>query len=290
MSEQSKKAKELFNRKGNPLVAISAPSPLAARMLESTGIEYIFLGGEATFGTMIGTPGSYLDTSEKVAIAKYFVKAVDIPVIMDCDEVCGRGAAFAEKATEQYIDVGLAGLDLDDRVLPQERGAGQVEHEHHITSVVPMEEMVDKIEAAADVKKRMDPDFVLRVRCYEFADRVPLGFPLSKTIERLQAYEKAGADVLYLGEIENAEDVKTVMKEVNVPCTVPAAWMNYDLAKELGVCEVRYPYEMVMAMNASGWEFLSDFQKRGWDASEDLRDRFAGNPYMAVHGRLNVDH
>ncbi len=290
MSTRSQKARGLFYRKGDPLVAISAPSPLAARMLERAGIEYIFLGGEATFGTMIGTPGSYLDTSEKVGIAKYFVKAVDIPVIMDCDEVCGRGAAFAEKATEQYIDVGLSGLDLDDRVLPQERGAGQVEHEHHIASVVSIEEMVDKIEAAADVKKHMDPDFVLRIRCYEFADRVPLGFPLSKTIERLQAYEKAGADVLYLGEIENAEDVKTVMKEVNVPCTVPAAWMNRQLAKELGVCEVRYPYEMVMAMNASGWEFLSDFQKRGWDASIDLRTRFSGNPYMAEQGRLNVVH
>ena len=91
MSERSKKAREIFYRKGDPLVAISAPSPLAARMLERAGFEYIFLGGEATFGTMIGTPGSYLDTSEKVAIAKYFVKAVNIPVIMDCDEVCRAG-------------------------------------------------------------------------------------------------------------------------------------------------------------------------------------------------------
>jgi 2-methylisocitrate lyase-like PEP mutase family enzyme len=290
MSEQSKKMREIFNRKGDPVVCISAPTPLAARLLERAGFEYIFLGGEATFGTMVGTPGSYLDTTEKVGMGKYFVKAVSIPVIMDCDEVCGRGPAFIERAVEQYTDIGLAGMDIDDRVLPEESGAGQTEHEHEIDSVVSIDEMVAKIEAGAAVKRSVDPDFVLRVRCYEFGNRVPPDWPLEKTIERLQAYEKAGADILYLGEIGSPEDVDACVKATNVPCTVPGMWVTYDIAKELGLCEARYPYELVMAMNSAGWEFLTDFKKRGLQASADIRERLKGNPYMAEAGHANTPH
>ena len=79
-----------------------------------------------------------------------------------------------------------------------------------------------------ELKKKLDPDFVLRVRCYAFRE-----YPLDEVIRRLQAFEAVGADVLYLGGVANAEDVSSCVNELKVPCTVPASWMNYDLAKEL---------------------------------------------------------
>src|SRR6185369_5026571 len=142
-----------------------------------------------------------------------------------------------------------------------------------------------KLEAADAVRKRLDPDFVIRMRCYDFHG----GTPLAETIARLQRYEAAGADVLYLGGVASPADVRTCMAALRVPCTVPATWMTLELATELGLCEFRQPYELEMAMHAAGWEFLSDYRKRGQPAVKDLRARFAGNPYMAPANELRTN-
>jgi 2-methylisocitrate lyase-like PEP mutase family enzyme len=253
-------------------------------MLERAGFEYIFMGGDVTFGTMMAKPGTYLSTTEKAFFARYFVRAVNLPALIDADEVCGRGPAFAEKAVEEYIAVGLAGMDIDDRQLQEERGSGDILRERSGMSLMSTEAMVDKIGAITELKKKLDPDFVLRVRCYAFRE-----YPLDEVIRRLQAFEAVGADVLYLGGVANAEDVRSCVKELKVPCTVPASWMNYYLAKELGLCEVRYPYEMELAMHAAAWEHIVDLKKRGLPAMVDLRERFKGNPYMAEQGQLRSD-
>src|SRR5437867_2492094 len=143
----STRLRQIFTRKGKPITHVaSAPTAYAARMIEQAGFEYIFLGGDVTFGTMLAMPGTYLTMTEKVFIAKFFVRAVSIPVAMDCDEVCGRGPAFLERAVEEYIGVGLAGMDVDDRVFPQGKGAANVAREHGIRmGVVPTDEMVEKL-------------------------------------------------------------------------------------------------------------------------------------------------
>ena len=283
----STRLRQIFTRKGKPITHVaSAPTAYAAQMIEKAGFEYIFLGGDVTFGTLLAMPGTYLTLTEKVFIAKFFVRAVSIPVAMDCDEICGRGPAFLERAVEEYIGVGLAGMDVDDRVFPQGRGAGNVAREHGIRmGVVPTDEMVEKLEAADAVRKQLDPDYLIRVRCYDFHGDTPL----AQTIKRLQRYEDAGADVLYLGGVANPADVRTCMKELRVPCTVPATWMTLELATELGLCEFRQPYELEMAMHAAGWAFLSDYQKRGQAAVKDSRERFKGNPFMAPAGELRTN-
>jgi 2-methylisocitrate lyase-like PEP mutase family enzyme len=283
----STRLRRIFSRKGKPVMHVaSAPSAYAARMIEKAGFEYIFLGGDVTFGTMLAMPGTYLTMTEKLFIAKFFVRAVNIPVVMDCDEICGRGPAFLERAVEEYMAIGLAGMDIDDRIFPQGQGAANVDREHGIRmGVVSTEEMVEKLHAANAVRNARDPEFVIRVRCYDFHG----GTPLKETVKRLQQYEDAGADVLYLGGVASPEDTRAVLKELRVPCTVPATWMTYDIARELGLCEYRQPYEMEMAMHSAGWEFLTDFQKRGNAAVKDLRAKYKGNPFMAPENELRTN-
>jgi len=289
---KSNQLRRIFYRKGQPVAHISAPNVYAAMMMEKAGFEYIFLGGDVTFGTMLGRAGTYLTLTEKCLIAKFFVKAVNIPVVMDCDEVCGRGAAFHERAVEEYIDIGLAGMDIDDRTLPEERGAAKSAREHDIDSVVSLESMVENITAASDVRKSLDPDFVIRVRCYDFYGQgmARSDIPLEKSIERMQRYCEAGADVIYIGGagVLSTDDVRRCVTQIPVPCTVPASWMTYDLAKDFGLCEFRQPYEIEMAMHAAAWEFILDYKKRGAPAIVDLRKRYKGNPYMAVEGKMRA--
>lgn len=294
MTQPSKGARlrAIFSRKGKPVMHISAPNVYTAMMMEQAGFEYIFLGGDVTFGTMLGRAGTYLTTTEKTMIAKFFVKAVSLPVVLDCDEVCGRGPAFHERAVEDYIDVGLAGMDIDDRVLPEERGAGSVAREQMIEAVIPTERMVENIRAASEVRRARDPDFVIRVRCYDFhgPNYTRAQIPLERSIERMRRYVEAGADVIYIGGagVLSREEIARCVREVPAPCTVPVGWMTYESAAELGLCEFRQPYEIEMAMHAAAWEFMNDFRARGQAATKALRDRYAGNPYMALHGKLRA--
>jgi 2-methylisocitrate lyase-like PEP mutase family enzyme len=279
MSEKGKALRRIFYRKGDPYHHISAPTPYAARMLEAAGFEYIFLGGDVTFGVMLGKPGVLLTIPEKISIARYFVDAVKIPVVMDCDEIGGLGPAWAVRACEEYIRAGLAGMDIDDRMPDHSIQAAHAEREGGIEAVIPVQAMVDNIKAIVETKNALDPDFLLRVRCYDFW----VNPDSDDTIRRLQAYEAAGAEVLYLGGPFNfdPEVVKKSLKAVKVPCTVPAVWMTYEWAKENGVCEIRTPYELEMIMHAAGWEFLADFRKRGREVIPEWRKKYEGNPYMA---------
>jgi 2-methylisocitrate lyase-like PEP mutase family enzyme len=279
MSAKGKAARAIFRRKGNPYHHISAPTPYAARMLEAAGFEYIFLGGDVTFGTMLGKPGVMLTLPEKVAIARYFVEAVNIPVIMDCDEIGGLGPAWAARACQEYIRTGLAGMDIDDRLADHSLAARHAEREPGITGVISVQAMVDNIRAIVETRAALDPDFLLRVRCYDFWNNPDV----DDTIRRLQAYESAGAEVLYLGGPPDTkpEVYQKALRALKVPCTVPAVWMTYEWAKENGVCEIRTPYELEMIMHSAGWEFLVDFRKNGARVIPEWRKKYAGNPFMA---------
>ena len=283
MSDKGKKLHEIFNRKGNPVVHISAPTPYAARMLEFAGFEYIFIGGDVTFGTMLGKPGQYLDTTEKAFIAKYFVDAVDLPVVVDADELLAQGPAVAARATKEYIRAGVAGMDIDDRAPQHELERANAQRESGITAVLPVEVMQAKIEAILETRKALDPDFMLRVRTYG----ININLSTEDMVTRIKGFEAAGAEAIYLGGINDpkTEDkLHACIAAVNVPVTGNAQWISYDMAKEFGMCEIRYPYEMEMTMHSAGWEFLTKFKEHGFPYINENRDTYAGNPYMAVKG------
>ena len=283
MSEKGKRLKEMFYRKGDPVVHVSAPTPYGARMLEFAGFEYIFIGGDATFGTMLGRPGQYLDTTEKVFIAKYFVDAVDLPVVIDADELNSQGPAVAARTTREYIRAGVAGMDIDDRMPQHQLERANIQRESGISAVIPIEDMTAKIEAIIETRKEFDPDFLLRVRTYG----ININLPTVELTERIQAFEEAGAEVIYLGGINDpntGEVLQACIKAVNVPVTGNAQWISYDMAKEMGMCEIRYPYELEMTMHSAGWEFLKNFKEQGFPYINENRDKYEGNPYMAVKG------
>ena len=279
--------REAFYRKGNPVVAISAPTPLVARMLEKAGIEYIFIGGDATISVMTGKPGQFWGLYESLFLAKLFVEAVEIPVVIDADFLRALGPIWGERAVQEYIKVGLAGCDVDDRILYQGRDAGQFSSRREGKydpdrlvqsgySVLSVEDMVEKIEAMDDARQALDPDFILRVRCYAY---MTPGATIDEVKERLRAYQAAGADVLYLRQpTVNVDEIKAMKEAVTVPCTTPSSF-TLEEAKELGLAEVRYPYAVEAVMHNAAWEFLEDFQQRGIPAIKDWEGRFKPHPF-----------
>jgi 2-methylisocitrate lyase-like PEP mutase family enzyme len=102
---------------------------------------------------------------------------------------------------------GMAAIMIEDQVWPKRCGhmAGK--------SVIPAEEMVQKIKAAADA--RSDSTFVIKARTDAAA---PLG--LDEAIRRLNMYAEAGADCLFADALSSKADIEKVARSVSKPISV----------------------------------------------------------------------
>src|SRR4029453_1641622 len=108
--------------------------------------------------SLTGLPDVGLTTlTEMVANARYIASAVRVPLIADADTGFGN-AVNVIRTVREYVGAGVAGFHIEDQVSPKRCGhvAGRL--------VIPLEEAVGKIRAAADTRNEVDPDFVLVAR------------------------------------------------------------------------------------------------------------------------------
>jgi 2-methylisocitrate lyase-like PEP mutase family enzyme len=103
-----------------------------------------------------------------------------------------------------YEKAGVSAIQLEDQVAPKRCG--------HMTGreVVSMEEMIGKIEAA--IEARQDEDFLIIARTDA---RTTHGF--EESLKRVKAYEKAGADIIFLESLESKEEMEILNKEISSP-------------------------------------------------------------------------
>jgi 2-methylisocitrate lyase-like PEP mutase family enzyme len=144
-----------------------------------------------------------LTLTEMTARAANIVEAVNIPVIADADTGFGN-AVNVMRTMREYEKAGVAAIQLEDQVAPKKCG--------HMTGrqVVPKEEMVGKIKAAADARR--DSDLIIIARTDA---RTVHG--IEEALERAKAYEEAGADLLFVESPETIEEMKRITTSFKVP-------------------------------------------------------------------------
>src|SRR3954452_10337482 len=126
------------------------------RLVEQSGFDAVYISGAGLCNATAGVPDVGLLTLTEVAqLAGYVARAVKIPCIVDADTGFG-GAENAARTIEEFERVGLAGCHIEDQEFPKRCGhlAGK--------SLVPIEDMNEKIAAAAAAKR--DNDFLLIAR------------------------------------------------------------------------------------------------------------------------------
>lgn len=185
------------HRPGDPLLMPNAWDVGSAKILSSLGFGAIATtssGFAATLGRFDGDVGR----EEAITHAGELAAAVDIPVSADME----NGYADNPRGVAELIgacrDVGLAGCSIED---------------HHPGADDPIYDFGlarERIAAAVEASG----DLVLTARCENFlhgrAD-------LADTIARLQAYQEAGADVLYAPGLTDLDDIRAVCAEVARP-------------------------------------------------------------------------
>ncbi len=198
-----KMLKELLEKK-EILVAPGAHDVLTAKVIEQVGFKAVYMTGYGQAASSLGKPDvGLLTMTEMLDRASKFVSAVDVPIIADADTGFGN-ALGVMRTVEMYEKAGVSAIQLEDQVAPKRCG--------HMTGreVVSMDEMIGKIEAA--IEARQDKDFLIIARSDA---RTTHGF--EESLKRVKAYEKAGADIIFLESLESKEEMEILNKEISSP-------------------------------------------------------------------------
>jgi 2-methylisocitrate lyase-like PEP mutase family enzyme len=193
---------------GRTLFVPGCFNAMSAMVVERAGFPAVYMTGYGTSLGMLGLPDAgYATATEMMQNARWIANAVDIPVIADADNGYGN-AVTVTRTIREYIQTGVAGVHLEDQVLPKRCG--------HVAGrqVIGLDEALGKMRAAAAVRDATDPDFVLIARTDA---RGAVGGSLDEAIGRANALLEAGADLAFVEGPTSQAEVERICREVRGP-------------------------------------------------------------------------
>jgi len=203
MTKRTAKLRALL-KDGGPGIVPGATDCFTAKLIEQAGFPAVYVTGGGAANAFLGEPDIGLVTLNELAgQVERIADAVSVPVIADCDTGFG-GIANVKRAVRMYERVGAAGFHIEDQVFPKRCGHFEGK------SVVPVEEMLFRLQAALDA--RTDPDFLIIARTDA---RAVLGF--EEAIKRANAALGAGADMAFVEAPQTMEEITTVPRLVKGP-------------------------------------------------------------------------
>jgi 2-methylisocitrate lyase-like PEP mutase family enzyme len=176
----------------------------SARMLAALGFHAL-ASTSSGFAFTLGRLDSDATLDEVVEHAAALDRATELPLSVDLENGYGADPESAAAAIRRIADAGAVGGSIED----YDRDVGIYELGH----------AAERIAAAVEAARRLGFPFMLTAR----AENHIRGNPeLDDTIARLQAFEAAGADVLYAPGLDSIEEIRVVCEAVSNPVNVLA--------------------------------------------------------------------
>lgn len=223
---------------------VGAPNALAARLIERSGCEAVYLSGAVLSAGVLALPDVGLFTlSELAQHTAYLARSVSLPVIVDADTGFGE-AMNVERTVVELEGAGAAAIQLEDQELPKRCG--------HLSgkSLVSPETMCAKIRAA--VAARSDEGLVIIAR----TDARGVN-GLDDALERARMYVGAGADWIFPEALESQEEFARFADEIDTPLMAnltefgKSPPLTVDELAELGYAAALFPVTLFrVAMKA----------------------------------------
>lgn len=243
-----------------PLQVVGAITAYAARMAESVGFRALYLSGGGVAANSLGLPDLGISTMDDVLVDAWRIAdATSLPLLVDIDT--GWGAAFnVARTIRSMMRAGAAAVHLEDQASAKRCGHRPGKE------VVPVEEMTDRIKAAADA--RTDPDFVLMARTDALA-----GEGLNAAIDRCAAYVEAGADMIFAEAVTELAMYSKFKSAVRVPVLANITefgrtpLFSRDELAAAGVDIVLYCCAAYRAMNAAALHVYETIRAEGTQKS-----------------------
>jgi 2-methylisocitrate lyase-like PEP mutase family enzyme len=190
---------------GDPFVIPNPWDAGSAKVLASLGFEALATtsGG---FAFTLGRHDGRVSADEVAEHTRALAEAVDLPISVDLENGYGADPEHAAQAIERIAAAGAVGGSIEDWDPRDER-------------IYDLAHATERIAAAAEAAHGLDHPFVLTAR----AENHFRGNPdLDDTIARLQAFERAGADVVYAPGLRTVDEIRAVCEAVTKPVNVVA--------------------------------------------------------------------
>jgi 2-methylisocitrate lyase-like PEP mutase family enzyme len=199
-ADKAAKFRALHERPG----AFVIPNPWdggSARLLAGLGFEALATSSGAKAG-VLGKRDGKVTREESLANAKMIVEATDLPVAADLEKGFGDGPDATAETIRQAAAIGLVGGSIEDATGDKD------------APLYDLETAAVRVKAAVQAAQSLSIPFVLTARAEGFLRGRP---DLDDVIKRLQAFEAAGADVLFAPGLPDLAAVKKVCSSLKKP-------------------------------------------------------------------------
>jgi 2-methylisocitrate lyase-like PEP mutase family enzyme len=208
MKSQLEKARDLFALHAGPDIFV-IPNPWdkgSARLLALAGFKALATSS-AGFAFTLGRPDNAVGRDLMMSHLSAIADATDLPVSADLENGFGDSPKDAAETIRRAAQAGVVGGSIEDAT-----GDPDV-------PLYPIALAAERIRAAAEAARSLAFPFALTAR----AENYLVGHAhLADTIKRLQAYQDAGADVLYAPGLTSLEEIAAVVRAVDRPVNVLA--------------------------------------------------------------------
>ena len=178
--------------------------PGSARLLAGLGFKALTTTS-AGYARSIGFPDYNAGRENVIAHIRAMAPMVDVPLAADLEDGFGPKPEDCAETIRQGAAAGLVGGSIED--FTGDRA----------NAIYPIEVAAERIRAAAEAAKKLPFKFMLCARAENYLNNRP---DLTDTIKRLQAYQEAGADVLFAPGLNTPDEVRTVCREIDRPFNI----------------------------------------------------------------------
>jgi 2-methylisocitrate lyase-like PEP mutase family enzyme len=208
MSEQADKARRFLelHRGETPLLLANAWDRGSAKLLASLGFDALATTSSG-FAATLGRLDGGVSRDEATAHAAEIVAATELPVSADLENCFADDPAGVAETVALAVQAGLAGCSIEDYSTDDD------------APIYELGAATERVAAAAEAAHAGPVHLVLTARAENYLHGRP---DLDDTIERLRAYGRAGADVLYAPGLTDLQDIRRIVESVEQPVNVLA--------------------------------------------------------------------
>jgi 2-methylisocitrate lyase-like PEP mutase family enzyme len=213
-----------LHQRGRPLLQPNAFDAGSARILEALGFEAIATTSSG-FAATLGRKDGGITRDELLLHGAHLAAAVDLPVAADSEDCFAADPDGVAETVALLAATGLAGCSIEDFTRDRD------------DPIYDLGLAVERVAAAAEAAHAGPAHLVLTARA---ENHLHGRTDLADTIARLQAYQEAGADVLFAPGTGDADSIRAIVASVDRPLSVLAARdaPPLEALAELGVARV----------------------------------------------------
>lgn len=196
--------------------AFIIPNPFdvgTARLLAHLGFEALATTS-AGYAFTLGRRDGELTREQALEGARAIASSTDLPVSADLEHGFGDAPEAAAETIRLAAGVGVVGGSIED-------ATGRAD-----SPIYEIAFAAERVRAAAEMARSLSFPFTLTARAENYLHGRP---DINETVKRLQAYQEAGADVLYAPGLTTKDDIAAVVRSVDRPVNVLMGLQGVEL-------------------------------------------------------------